>query len=344
MKTLTVICSVHNEELTIPLFFARLAAVFAQLGGRYRTQLFFVDNGCTDRSLELIRGLADAQPWVYVWVLSRNFGYQCAVDAGLRHSPGDLFVVIDVDCEDPPEMIPEFLAQHEDGYDIVYGERVDRPENALLKAGRKLFYRVIRSVADDNFVLDMAEFSLITAEVRDAIVQDTNSFPFVRASIGRIGFRRKAIPYKRQHRVAGRTHYNFLGLLLFAIAGILSASTFPLRVATYLFPLLVLAMIALVMAGAVWSLSWTTPALCALGFAYCGYVLAATALYVARIYKNGLLRPNVILRPQLCRLPAELAIALPGGERNWVMPAQPPAARPTVAPPAAVPAAASKQP
>jgi dolichol-phosphate mannosyltransferase len=329
MKTLTVICSVYNEEQTIALFFERVAKVFAGLEGRYRTQLFFLDNGCTDRSLEVIRGLADAHPWVYVWVFSRNFGYQCAVDAGLRLCPGDLFVVIDVDCEDPPEMIPTFLAEHEKGYDIVYGERVDRPENAVLKAGRKLFYRLIRVVADDNFVLDMAEFGLITAEVRDAIVQDTNSFPFVRASIGRIGFRRKAIPYRRESRVAGRTHYNFAGLALFAIAGILSASTFPLRVATYLLPFLVAAMAALVVAGAAWDLAWTTPAICALGFAYCGYTLAATALYVARIYKNGLLRPNVIVRPQLCRLPADATPARAGadGERAFVVPSLPPAAR-----------------
>ncbi len=120
--------------------------------------------------------------------------------------------MIDVDCEDPPELIPRFVAEHEQGYDIVYGERVDRPEPTYLKWLRKSYYRLVRAVADDNFVLNMAEFSLITAEVRNAVIDEINSFPFIRASIGRIGFRRKNVPYTRERRSAGETHYNLIGM------------------------------------------------------------------------------------------------------------------------------------
>ena len=328
IKTLTVVCSVYNEEATIPLFYERVAAVFADLGDRYRGQVFFVDNGSTDASLDHIRKLAARDPAVFCGVLSRNFGYQCAIEYALRESPGDLFVTIDVDCEDPPEMIVEFLAHYEAGFDIVYGERVDRPEFWLLKFGRKVFYRLIRAIADDNFVLDMAEFALITAEVRDAIVLDNNSFPFMRSSIGRIGFKRKNVPYSRHSRIAGETHYNLLGLMFFATAGILSASTLPLRLATYAFPLWLIAISVLGVLHAATAWAWAVPLLLVLGFAYCGFALAAIGLYVARIYKNGLNRPNVIVRPQLSILPSEHGSYRAAADERDVLLPRPPVSQP----------------
>ena len=303
LPVLSVICCVYNEESAIPLFYGRLSQVLQQLQGSYEANLFFVDNGSEDHSYDIIRELAEQHPNVYVYALSRNFGYQCAVECGLRHTPGDLFVVIDVDCEDPPEMIPDFLKYYEEGYDIVYGERLDRHEGPVLKAARKLFYRLIRQVADENFVLDMAEFSLITAEVRDAIVQDNNTFPFIRASIGRIGFRRKNIPYKRQMRIAGKTHYNPFNMLTFAVAGALTATTLPLRLAAYLFPLWLLALGALVVAGFLQRSFWYLPVIMATGFGFCGFALVAIGVYVARVYKNGLNRPNVIIKRRQSILP-----------------------------------------
>src|SRR5262249_29696587 len=139
---LTVLCSVYNEEQTIPLFAERLYHIFDQIRSRYEPQLYFIDNGCQDRSYEIIRELRKEHPYTHVIVLSRNFGYQCALECGLRSTPGDLYVMIDVDCEDPPEMILEFLAEYERGYDIVYGDRVDRPEGFVMKSCRKLFYRL----------------------------------------------------------------------------------------------------------------------------------------------------------------------------------------------------------
>ena len=111
MRTLSVICPVYDEQHTIPLFYERMAGVMDRLerAERCRAQLFFIENGSTDGSYDAIRAIADRDPRVHAWVLSRNFGYQCAIEAGLRLTPGDLFVVIDVDCEDPPEMIEQFL-------------------------------------------------------------------------------------------------------------------------------------------------------------------------------------------------------------------------------------------
>lgn len=305
LPVVTVICPVFNEETTIPLFFERISRVFEKVKTEVKATLLFVDNGSRDRTPDIIRELCTLHPNVYSIVLSRNFGYQCSVECGLTHARGDFFVVIDVDCEDPPELILEFLKHQREGYDIVYGERLDRPEGLILKSMRKVFYRLTRSIADDNFILDMAEFSLITKEVRDAITRDNNSFPFIRASIGRVGFRRKNVPYKREARIAGETHYNLWRMTVFAIAGILSSSTFALRLPAYLFPFWALLIVSLTGIGFAMGPHGYLPILLLIslaGFGFCGFTLACIGIYLARVYKNGLQRPNVIIRNQLSKL------------------------------------------
>lgn len=297
LKTkLTVICPVFNEEKVIPLFFDRFQPVRDKLLADYDVDLLFCNNASTDGTVDSIETLRAAYPYIYIITLSRNVGYQRSVDCGLRNARGDLFVIIDVDCEDPPEMILEFLAKYREGYDIVYGERIDREEANWIKALRKFFYRLLRSVADENIILDMAEFSLMTAEVRDAIVQDQTSFPFIRSSIGRVGFDVYGIPYKREMRIAGDTHYNLFGMTIFAIAGILSSSTLLLRLPIYALPFWFLAVITL----SAWLIQapepWMYPVLFSLFALYAGSTLAFIGIYVARIYKNTLGRPNFIIR------------------------------------------------
>ena len=291
---LTVICPVYNEETVIPLFFGRIRTVFEAISQRYRCELVFINNASNDRTLDAILRIRDGHPDVYVITLSRTGNYQRSVDCGLRSTSGDLFLVIDVDCEDPPEMIPGMLERQAEGYDVVYGERVNRHEGELMTATRKLFYRITRLVADEEIILDMAEFALLTDEVRVAIIQDTSSAPFIRASIGRVGFRRIGIPYKREPRVAGRTHYNLIGMTKFAIGGILSSSTLLLRMPAYTFPLWVAAMAALATAAA-HGRATAFPWLVTLASIYIGGTCAAIAIYVARAYKNTLGRPNFII-------------------------------------------------
>ena len=226
---LTVICPVYNEQKVVPLFFGRLHPIRERLSAEYDVDLLFCDDASTDGTLDAIQAIRKDYPNVFVITLSRNAGYQRAVECGLRNAKGDIFILIDVDCEDPPEMILDFVRKHREGYDLVYGERVDREEAAWIKSLRKLFYRIMRLVGDENIILDMAEFSLMTDEVRIAIMQDHTSFPFIRASLGRVGFRVAGIPYKREARIAGETHYNFIGMAIFAIAGVLSSSTLPPR-------------------------------------------------------------------------------------------------------------------
>lgn len=292
---LAIICPVYNEEAVIPLFFGRLRPIMDALAGRYLIRLVFLNNASADRTLEKITALRDAWAETYVISMSRNVGYQASLECGLRAIEADLYVIIDVDCEDPPEMIVQFVETHEQGFDIVYGERVDRPEPPPIKSARKVFYRLLRKIADEDIILDMAEFSLFTGEVRDAIIDDRSSFPFIRASIGRVGFRRKAIPFTRQRRVAGTTHYNLLGMSIFAIAGLLSASTLLLRLPIYLLPFWFLTLCGLGAWAVAAKSAWIALGGLLLFAAYVGTALASMAMYVARAYKNGLQRPNAII-------------------------------------------------
>lgn len=292
-KRLTVICPVYNEETVVPLFFGRFQPVAQELGKTYDVELLFLNNASTDGTLAAIEDLRQDWPWVYVLTLSSNRGYQRSLECGLRNARGDVFAFIDVDCEDPPEMILDFVKQYEAGYDIVYGERVDREEGKFVKFLRKLFYQLVHRVADDDFILYMAEFSLFTAEVRDAIADERfNSFPFIRSSIARVGFSRIGIAYKRHTRIAGNTNYNFMGMTIFAVAGLLSASTLPLRLPIYLLPLW---LVTVVILGVTWlrtGSAWWGLAELLVVCSYIGFTLAFIALYVARTYKNGLGRPN----------------------------------------------------
>lgn len=295
MPHLTIICPVYNEAEVLPLFFLRIKPVIAKLAENYRVDLLFLNNASTDATYEEIQKLRQAHPFVYVITLSRNVGYQRSLECGLRNAKGDVVTFIDVDCEDPPEMILEFAKYYEQGYDIVYGERVDREEIRPIKMLRKLFYHIVHRVADEDIILYMAEFSLITSEVRDAIVADQNSFPFIRSSIARVGFHRIGIPYKRHRRIAGETHYNLLGMSIFAIAGILSASTLPLRVPIYVLPFWLLLTAALGALEITTGNPWFLLANALLACAYLGGTVAFNALYVARTYKNGLGRPNYVI-------------------------------------------------
>lgn len=285
------------------MFMTRVIAVMRALETRYRARLVFLNNASTDQSVAQIEAAKIGWPETYLISMSRNAGYQASLECGLRHVDADIFVIIDVDCEDPPEMITQFVATHEQGFDIVYGERTDRPEPEALKAARKFFYRLLQKIADEEILLNMAEFSLITREVRDAIIDERSSFPFLRASISRVGFRRAAIPFTRHKRVAGQAHYNLLGMALFAVGGLLAASTLLLRVPIYLLPFWFLALCGL----GVWAVSahsaWVALVGLLLFAGYTGSSISFIAIYLARAYKNGLQRPNALIDRKRSNLP-----------------------------------------
>jgi len=292
---ISIICPVYNEEQAVPLFYGRLRAAIDPLLPRYDFELIFTNNRSTDGTLSVIRALREKDPIVQVLTLSRNFGYQASVLAGISYSVGDATVVIDVDCEDPPELIPQFIAKWEEGFDIVYGLRANRPEPQVLVWMRKLFYRLLRLMADTDIVLDMAEFALVSSRVRDVMRDNKNTYPFLRAEIGYSGFLRHGITYDRQQRITGQSYYNLWGMILFGAAGILSVSTFPIRIAVYAWPLVALTNILLLALDLIRGLAFSFKILVMLDLMYAVTLLTTHGLYLARIYKNDIGRPVFII-------------------------------------------------
>jgi len=292
---LTIVVPVFNEAETIPFFFNRIRPVLSKIEENYKINLLFLNNASTDKTFDVISGLRESYEFVHLITLSSNVGYQKSVECGLRNAKGEIFVVIDVDCEDPPELILQFIEQYEMGFDLVYGIRADRSENKIMKLCRKFFYHVVRGVSDDEILLYMAEFALLTSEVRDATIASLDSFPFLRSSMARVGFKRIGIPYKRQPRIAGETHYNLYGMTVFAIASILSSTTLPLRLPLYLIPWWALVSVSFVWAYSISGASFYLILLTITSCIYIGGSLSAIALYLARTYKNGLQRPNYFI-------------------------------------------------
>lgn len=291
---LSIVVPVFNEAETVRLFWDRMKAVLRSCEERCDFEIIFTNNRSTDTTLEVIRALRAEEPRIQVLTFSRNVGYQSSVYAGLRQASGDLIAVIDVDCEDPPELLPTFLAGVDEGHDIVYGLRDRRAEPALVTGARKLFYRLNRLVADSDIVLDMAEFMVMKSHVRDVVVARVGTFPFLRAEIAHYGFSRKGIPYDRQKRVAGTTHYHLLGMTRFAIAGILSSTTLPLRLTAYMAPVVFLVDAALFVLDRLGH-TWAFPSLVTASLLFLVFGTASIALYQARTYRNVIGRPLAVV-------------------------------------------------
>jgi dolichol-phosphate mannosyltransferase len=290
MKSIDIICPVFNEEQAIPIFFDKLFSVTKAIKQHYKAKVIFIDNNSNDSTVDYLKQKCELFPWIHLICLSKNFGYQASLECGLKHSNSSLTAIIDTDGEDPPEMILEFLREHEKGYEIIYGERVDREENFLLKKLRKYYYRIVQVLADDNFILDMAEFCLITSNVRSVLIEENNSYPFFRSAIARAGFNVKNVPYKRGRRIAGASHYNLWRIWIFAFGGFMTSSTFLLRLPAYLTPLYLFLFLYSFME----TKSYIEKFFCiSLSLLY--FMGVVCCLYLARIYKNSLHRSNFIV-------------------------------------------------
>ena len=294
-RRVSIVTPVYNEAVALPIFYERLAKVLATLEDRYRFEILFSDNRSTDATADQVRELRSRDPRVQLLALSRNYGYQASMVAGMRQASGDAIIFIDVDCEDPPEMIPLFLDGWEGGNDIVYGIRERRHEPPHVTLARKLFYRVNKMIADSDILVDVAEFCLMSAEVRDAVSSGLSTFPFIRAEVAHYGFQRMGVHYDRQPRVGGKSHYSPYGMVRFAIAGILTSTTVPLRLSLYGLPLLFLVNGLLLWLSATGGWGMAFEALVALDLLYIATSLAIVALYTGRNYRNVVGRPIAVV-------------------------------------------------
>ena len=294
-KLLSIICPVYNEQDNIKMFYERIRKVKEPLNDRYEFEIIFTNNRSTDNSYNIICDLHRLDKCVQLLTFSRNFGYQASILGGLLYARGDASVVIDVDCEDPPELIWQFIKKWEEGYDVVYGIRKKRQESEVIQWMRNLFYWILHRFGDYEVVMNMAEFSLITRNVRREILNNKSTFPFLRTEIGYSGFRRIGIDYVRQSRRHGKTHYNFLGMAAFAIGGILSSSTFFLRLSAFIGMFLLPANLILLFLDLTEKYSKAFEILVTLDLMYLVFFMAVLSIYSARIYKDGVQRPIFIV-------------------------------------------------
>ena len=306
-QLVSIVTPVFNEQATLPVFYERLARALAPSTAEFDFEFLFSDNASTDATREKVLELRARDPRVQLLALSRNYGYQASMVAGMRQASGDAIAFVDVDCEDPPEMLPRFLEAWKEGYDLVYGIRERRHEPPHVTFMRRVFYRLNRSIADSDILVDVAEFCLMTDQVRDAVASGLSTFPFIRAEVAHYGFRRKGIPYDREARVGGSSHFNLYGLTRFAIAGILTSTTVPLRLSLYGLPTLALLNVALLWLEATgrWSMAFET--LVAVDLFYIATALAFVAIYTGRNYRNVVGRPIAVVdfRRSALNLPPE---------------------------------------
>jgi polyisoprenyl-phosphate glycosyltransferase len=231
---ISVIVPVYNEALNLPLLHARLTKVMTGLGVSY--DLIFINDGSRDNSIQLVKELAAADPLVKYIDLSRNFGHQVAVSAGIDRAQGRAVVIIDADLQDPPELIGTMYAKMKDeGYEVVYAKRKKRKGEGVLKLlTARLFYRVLDAITAIDIPVDTGDFRIMDYRVVQALRQMPENNKFLRGQISWIGYRQTYVEYERNERHAGKTGYTYAKMLRFALNGITAFSDFPIKIVTFL--------------------------------------------------------------------------------------------------------------
>jgi dolichol-phosphate mannosyltransferase len=307
LPVLTVIVPCFNEEAVIASTYERLISALRQLTGiGYR--ILFVDDGSRDRTLELLRQFQATDSQVRVLSLSRNFGHQIAVTAGLEHAEGDAVAVIDADLQDPPEALLDMVAAWRGGADVAYAVRVERDGESWFKlVTARAFYRLINRMSDTAIPLDTGDFRLMDRRVVNGLLAMPERDRFLRGMVAWVGYRQEPIPIQRAPRAAGVTHYPLRRMVRFAVDGILSFSMTPLRMATALgFISAGLALAGIVYALVlrlltdIWVEGWT---LLFIAVLFIGgvqlIVLGIQGEYLGRIYGEVKSRPLYLLKERL---------------------------------------------
>jgi polyisoprenyl-phosphate glycosyltransferase len=231
---LSVVVPVFNEGKTIEVFYERMKKVVDSVP-EVAYELVFVDDGSKDDSYEKLVQLAGRDECVRIVKLSRNFGHQVAVTAGLDSARGEAVVIIDADLQDPPEVIPRFLDKWREGYDVVYGVREKREgESAFKLLTASLFYRALKRLTNIEIPVDVGDYRLMSRRVVDKFLLLRERDRFIRGLVSWIGFRQIGVLYNREKRFAGETKYPIGKMIKFALDGITSFSSAPLKLATWL--------------------------------------------------------------------------------------------------------------
>ena len=229
----SIVVPAYNEENTLAEFYARLAKVLQSLDGG--SEILFVNDGSTDETEKILQQLHQKDPRVRILHLSRNFGHQVAITAGIDLAQGRACLIMDADLQDPPEVIPEMVRLWHAGFEVVYGLRKKRLGESRFKlATASLFYKALKHLAHIEIPQNVGDFRLLDRKVVDALKTLPERNRFVRGLVSWVGFRQTDLLYERDGRFAGETKYPFLKMLQFALDGITSFSATPLRLATWM--------------------------------------------------------------------------------------------------------------
>ena len=303
---LSVVVPCANEQEVLRETNRRLVSTLGQVSLDF--EIIYVDDGSTDSTIDLLRELQVQDERIRVVRLSRNFGQQIAITAGLEHASGDAVVVIDADLQDPAELIPEFVERWLEGYDVVYGVRTQRDGETVFKRWTaKSFYRLINRLSDTSIPIDTGDFRLIDRAVVNALLAMPEHDRFMRGMVSWLGFSQVSVSYRRAPRLAGVTKYPLLKMLRLAVDGIVSFSTMPLRLATWLG----LASSGLAALGIVYALAsrifaqgwvkgWTSILMAVLFIGGVQLVcLGIIGEYIGRIYGESKDRPLYVVRERI---------------------------------------------
>ncbi len=248
---LSVVLPIYNEEACALECVRRLQATMQKLQCRY--ELLFVNDGSTDQTLSILRDEKSRDPSIKILNFSRNFGHQPAISAGLDHAKGDAVVILDSDLQDPPEFIVQLVAKWKEGHDVVHAQRRNRAgDSALKKILAAGYYRFLTRISEVELPIDVGDFRLISRKAADAIKLLRERHRYIRGMMCWVGFHQTTIQYDRDPRFSGKSKFSLARQAKFAMEGLFSFSTFPMRVATYI-GLFVMCVALLILMGTVYT-------------------------------------------------------------------------------------------
>src|SRR3989339_152904 len=226
----SIVIPVHNEEANISPLLLRLNQVIA----KYNHEIIFVDDGSSDQTLTVLKEQVKKNSKLKILSFNRNFGHQAALSCGYEHAKGDCVITIDADLQDPPEIIDEMIEKWQQGYEIVYAKRKTRQDTLFKKLTAFTFYRFINFLSDTPIPTDVGDFRLQDKRVNDYLKKLPEHNKFLRGLVAWGGFKEIYLTIDRDKRYSGKTHYTLSKMFNFALDGIISFSTKPLRIATYM--------------------------------------------------------------------------------------------------------------
>lgn len=234
MKKITILVPAYNEEEALPFLYERVSKIMDEMK-KYEFELLFVNDGSKDNTLNEIKELRKKDKRISYVDFSRNFGKEIGMIAGLDYATGDCVIIMDADLQDPPELIPQMVELWEQGYDDVYAQRKSRAgETWLKKFTSKMYYKVLQSLTRIEIQKDTGDFRLLDRRCVNALKKMRETSRCSKSMFSWIGYKKKAILYDRDPRIAGKTKWNYKKLIDLAIDGITAFTTSPLRISTYI--------------------------------------------------------------------------------------------------------------